>query len=123
MQARNRDNSYQLGIAILLEDNKHNATLIYYASWKYRRITGSALAAEVYAFAAGFDYAINLAHDVSDILGRDIPVMIFTDSKCLFDTITKSSPVSEKRLLIDISALREAYNSEELTNVAHVESK
>ncbi len=49
--------------------------------------------------------------------------VVFTDSKCLFDTITKLSTVSEKRLLIDIAAIREAYTNGDLTNVAHVSSK
>lgn len=48
--------------------------------------------------------------------------LLFTDSKCLFDTITKLSTVSEKRLLIDIAAIREMYTKGELSNVAHVSS-
>ncbi len=48
---------------------------------------------------------------------------MFTDSKSLFDTITKQTTVSEKRLLIHIAAIRETYSSGELANVAHVASK
>lgn len=49
--------------------------------------------------------------------------MIITDSKSLFDTITKLSSVSEKRLSIDIAALREAYIIQDMKNFAHVSSK
>ena len=48
---------------------------------------------------------------------------MFTDSKSLFDTITKLSTIAEKRILIDVAAIRQSYSSGELTNVAHVLSK
>ena len=121
--ATNKDNSSQLGMVVLLKDKDDNAALIHYTSWKCRRVTRSILAAEVHAFAACFDYCITLAYDLSAILAFHVPVLMFTDSKCLFDTITKLSTVSEKRLLIDISALRESYACGELTNVAHVSSE
>ena len=46
-----------------------------------------------------------------------------TDSKSIFDTITKLSRVAEKRLIIDISALRQSYSSSEITNIGHVLSE
>ena len=48
--------------------------------------------------------------------------LIFTDSKCLFDTIIKLISVSEKRLLVDIAAIKENHTSGDLSNVAHVAS-
>ncbi len=81
------------------------------------------LGAEVHAFSHCLYSVLALSHDLSAILQRKAPTVIFTDSKCLFDTITKLSTVSEKRVLIDISAIREAYSNGDLTNVAHVASK
>ena len=52
----------------------------------------------------------------------DVPIVLFTDSKCLFDTITKMSTVSEKRLMIDISALRQSYARGEVFNIGHISS-
>ena len=43
-----------------------------------------------------------------------------TVSKSIFDTITKLSSIYEKRLLADISALRESYISGEIQNIGHV---
>jgi len=57
------------------------------------------------------------------MVDREIPVLIMTDSKSLFDTITKLTTVSEKRLLIDIAAIRETYRTGDLTNVAHVSTE
>ena len=48
---------------------------------------------------------------------------MYTDSKCVFDTIANLSTVTEKRLLIDISVIGESYNTGELSNVAYVASK
>ncbi len=57
------------------------------------------------------------------MLYRKVATVVFTDSKCLFDSITKLSTVSEKRLLIDIAAIRENYFNGDLTNVADVASR
>ncbi len=43
---------------------------------------------------------------------------MFTDSKSIFDTITKLTTVSEKRMLIDIAPIREIYTNGDLSNVA-----
>ena len=69
------------------------------------------------------DYSLALAHDLSTFSGCKVQTVLYTDSKCLFDTITKLSTVSEKRLLIDIAAIRETYTNGDLSNVAHVASK
>ncbi len=77
----------------------------------------SVLVAEVHAFSHCLNFVIALAHDLSAILQRKVSLVVFTDSKCLFDTITKLSTVSEKRFLIDIAAIGEAYTTGDLTNV------
>ena len=69
------------------------------------------------------DYCQVLAHDLESITGRKFPVHLMTDSKSIFDTITKLSGVSEKRLMIDISALRQAYSTGEISNIGHVLTK
>lgn len=48
---------------------------------------------------------------------------MYTESKSLFDTITKLSAISEKRMLIDVAAIRRSYTNDELTNVADVLSR
>ena len=45
---------------------------------------------------------------------------MLTDSKSLFDVITKYSHTAEKRLMIDITSVRDAYNMEEISNVGFV---
>ena len=121
--AGNADLSSQLGMIILLCDNKHRCAIIHYNSWKCQRVTRSVLAAEVHAFASCFDFAFAVKHDLERMIGGEVPIVMFTDSKCLFDTITKLSKMTEKRLLIDIAALRESYVKGELFNVGHISSE
>ena len=121
--ASNADLSSQLGFVVLLKDKNDKACIIHYGSWKCQRVTRSVLGAETFAFAFTLDFCLVFSHDLSSMLGKRIPVLIFTDSKCLFDTITKLSTVAEKRLLIDIATIRESYSTGDLTNVAHILSK
>ncbi len=101
--ASNADISSQLGFIVLL-NAKTIMPLIYTADG------GSVNASpvlEVYSFSHCLDFVLVLAHDLSSMLGRKIYTVLFTDSKCPFDTITKLSTVAEKRFLIDIASIRE----------------
>lgn len=51
------------------------------------------------------------------ILGQTLPLMMFINSKQLFDVITRATDTSEKRLTIDISAGKKSYNNSEIWNV------
>ena len=121
--AGNSDHSSQLGLVIVLKDNKERASLVHYVSWKCRRVTRSILAAEVHAFAACLDCCITLAHDLKKMLGRDLKVALMTDSKSLFDTVTKLTAALEKRLLINIFSIREAFQKGDIFNIAHISSE
>ncbi len=68
-------------------------------------------------FLRGFDNAYIIKHDLERILNSRIPPSMYTDSKQIFDVVTRASYTTEKRLAIDISAAREAYNRGEISNV------
>ncbi len=100
-----------------------NANVIHYSSWKSPRVVRSSSAAEVYALTTFFDYCLAFAQDLSFILGKEIPVYLITDSKSLFDTVTKLTSITEKRLLIDVSSIRQSYYSSEIRKIGHVRSE
>jgi len=81
------------------------------------------MAGEVYAFSSGLDYGFMLKHDLECIYKQSIPMTLLSDSKQMFDVITKASHTTERRLMIDIAASREAYNRGEISNVGLVLSE
>ena len=113
--ANNVDNTSQLGYLICLIDASGNANIIHYASQKCKRITRSVLAAELYAMVLGFDNAFVIHHVLCQILSRKVALKIYTDSRCLFDSLTTLNQTTEKRLLIDLSMLREGHENRAIT--------
>ena len=107
----------QLGYLILLTDEKGTANIIHYASNKCKRVTRSVLAAELHAFVLAFDYAYVLKDMITEIIGRELDLIAYIDSKTLFDVVAKDSNTTEKRLQIDIHALRENYSNKELKSL------
>lgn len=54
------------------------------------------------------------------MLGRNILLLMVTDSKVLFDFITGNQYTTEKRLMVDIAAVREAYNDGVIENIGFI---
>ena len=106
--ATNEDHSSQLGYVILLRNANDRCHFLDFASKKCKRVVRSIMAGEIYAFAEGFDCAYAIKHTMERIYGRRIPITMLTYSKQRFDVITKASQTTEKRLLIDIAAAKEA---------------
>lgn len=84
--------------------------------------TRSALASECRAFADAFDYYYLLKYDIEQLLHQRIPIQMFTDSKFQFDIIIHASMISERRLMIDISTTREAYERHAVIDIRLIAS-
>lgn len=119
----NLDLSSQLGYIIFLTDASSNVIPIHFKSYKSKRLCRSVLAAEVIAFADVFDCAFTLSNEISSLLNRNINLDIFTDSKSLFDIISKGSKTSEKRLMLDVAAAREGFKTQDISNIGLVKSE
>lgn len=120
--ANNRDLSTQLGHIVLLVDRHGNSAPLIFKSYKSRRITRSAMAGEVIAFADMSDAAVTLSKELGRVLSRRISIQLLTDSKCLFDVISKGSRTSEKRLMLDIAAAREQFRNKDVSDIGLVRS-
>ena len=85
-------------------------------------MTRSVLSAEVIAFADLFDDAFALRSQIEHALGLSVPIHMLTDSKSLFDIISKGSRTNEKRIMLDTHATRSAYQMKEFSNIGFVRS-
>lgn len=121
--ADNPDLSTQLGCLILLCDKYGKCNVLHFSSYKSRRVVRSVLGSETYAFTDGMDFALILKKDIEDMIQKKIGIRIFTDSKSLFDAITKNSVTTEKSLMIDVQAMREAYERMEVSDLAWIKSE
>lgn len=116
----NDDLSSQIAYIIILCDGEGHAHILDYSSKKSKRVVRSIMGGEVYAFADAFDKAFVIRKDMENTLGVKLPLHMFTDSKQLFDAMTKGQQTTEKRLMIDISAAREAYRKFDISRVGLV---
>ena len=126
--ANNKDLSSQIGYLIILanestgEEQFHiKGNLIHWSSTKSKRVTRSVLASEIYGMVAGTDmaYAINTTIKmVTDQFNFPaIPTIVCTDSYSLYECLVKLGTTKEKRLMIDIMAIRQSYERRELQEI------
>ena len=121
--ANNLDLTSQLGIMILLTDSSGSANVLHFNSYKSKRVVRSVLGGETYAFADAFDISFTIRHDLRNTLQKDIKLTLLTDSMSLFKVIVNSSITTEKRLMIHISAVREAYERSDMDYIGWIPSK
>jgi hypothetical protein len=62
----------------------------------------------------GFDLAFYVKATLDLVLNTDVPLVICTDSKSLYDCLVKLGTTQEKRLMIDVMCIREAYERREI---------
>lgn len=115
------DTQCQLGFILFPMDDTNHGSIIQFSSHKARRVTRSSFAGETIALADAFDNVFLLQHDLQRILGKPVPILVMTDSKLLFDVITGNRTTSEARQMVDVAAVREAYNQQIIPNVALID--
>ena len=77
---------------------------------KCKRVTRAVLASELYSIVAGVDAAISFSTTFALICRQleidNFPVVLYIDSFSLYKCLVKLSTIKEKRLIINIMALR-----------------
>eukprot|EP00171_Calliarthron_tuberculosum_P021336 IDg21336t1 len=113
----NHDLSTEIGYIFFLADSTGSSAPIVFKYYKSKRVVRSAMAGEVIAFSDFFDRAETLAAEISDMLGKRIPVQLLTESKNLFDVIFKASRTSEKRTTLYIAAASEGFRDKMISDI------
>ncbi|KAM4067772.1 polyprotein [Hirsutella rhossiliensis] len=117
----------QLGFVIVLANEEQSpadftirGNVLHWSSTKSKRVTRSVLASEIYGMVQGFDMAIVIATTLQAIVKQlDLPrlLIVCTDSYSLYECLVKLGTTKEKRLMIDIMALRQSYEQREMAEI------
>jgi len=81
------------------------------------------MGSEIHGLLYGFDAAFVAEEILEGILGRTIHIDCFVDSNTLFNLISKTAPILEKRLQIDVYAIRESHERGELRTLSWIPGK
>jgi hypothetical protein len=77
--------------------------------------------------AHGVDIAIAIGSTLNVIMDRlslpHVPILVCTDSLSLYECLVKLGTTKEKRLMIDIMALRETYERGELKDIRWIDRR
>ena len=128
--ANNKDQSSQIGYVIGIgnedpDDTTNKFTIagniLHWSSTKCKRVTRSVLASEIYGMVSGFDLAYVINHTVTTICKQlgfpSMPLILCTDSYSLYQCLVQLGTTNEKRLMIDIMALRQSYEAREIDEI------
>lgn len=128
--ANNKDLSSQIGYVIVIANEYETdvkneflikGNIVHYSSTKCKRVTRAVLASELYAMVQGIDMGIALSTTLDLISNQvdieSIPTVVCTDSFSLYECMVKLGTTKEKRLMIDIMAIRESYERREITEM------
>ena len=129
--ANNEDLTSQAGYLVFMTSPDTSVTstshcsLLDWSSKRIRRVTRSTIASECLALTDAVDHAIYVNALWSNLTGmNNIPIHAYTDNKSLVESLFSDKQVlTEKRLLIDIAALRESVTNGVIGNVSHVVTK
>jgi hypothetical protein len=126
--ANNKDLSSQIGYIIVFGNEKKDnesfelsGNVVYWSSIKCKRVTRSVLASEVYGMANGVDMAIAIESTLNTITKRlefsSVPIVVYTNSFSLYEYLVKLGTTKEKRLIINIMALKQAYEQKNVFEI------
>ena len=105
-----KDGGSQGGHIVFISDSKGTCAPISWSSKKIKRVARSTLGAETLSAVDALDSAYLVAKiltELVDLNEREIATSLFTDNKSLYDALNTSNLLLDKRLRVDISALRE----------------
>lgn len=128
--ANNKDFTSQIGYIIVIANELQpklpnefmlKGNIVHWSSIKCKRITRSVLASELYAMVHGVDITIAISTTLKIITQQlklnDMLIIVCTDSFSLYECMVKLGTTREKRLMIDIMAIRQSYERRELTEI------
>ena len=103
------------GMVVFLADNSGNMSPVTWRSNKIRRVVRSTLAAECLALQEGIEEALYVRHMLCEILNlqeSSVQVHAYIDSRSLLEALRSTKLVDDRRLRIDIGAIKQSVERE-----------
>jgi hypothetical protein len=69
---------------------------------KYKRVTRSILASKLYSIAHGFNIGGLVKSIINKVLEIEVLLIIYTNSKSLYEYLVKLGTIREKQLIINV---------------------
>ena len=109
------DGGSQGGYIVFLADKTGQLSPITWASRKLRRVCRSTITAETMATLDTIDVCAWLSSMFREVLDVEVlKTVVRTDNKSAYDAINSTTAVEEKRLRVDIAAIRECVGNNEV---------
>ena len=108
------------GNIIFIVGENNRCCPISWCSNKIKRVVKSTIAAEALSLVNGLDNAFYVGCLLSKIIfpqqkENGIPIISYIDNKSLFENVHATTLVSEKRLRVDLAAIQQMVNKDEVT--------
>ena len=111
-----RDGSSQGGMIVFLKGKNGKISPLSWASRKIKRVCRSTLTAETLALLEVSETCLWLSHIINELLDDSLETTeIFTDNQSLYEAAHSTTAVEEKRLRVDIAAIRQSISRKEFT--------
>ena len=115
------------GHIIFLKGENGKCCPISWSTKKIRRVVKSTIAAEALSLVDGLDTAFYVGSIITEILYRGancnkIPINCYIDNRSLYENLHSTKSVNEKRLRIDIAAVKEMMQKGEISKVKWIEA-
>jgi hypothetical protein len=109
------------------ESFEFTGNIIHWSSVKCKRITRSVLASKVYAMAEGVNIAIAIGTTINRIITKlgapSVPIVVCTNFLFLYECFVKLGTIKKKKLMIDIMAIRQAYERQKMLNIRWINNR
>ena len=95
------------GRVVFLRDGMNSSCTLSWKCNKIKRIVRSTLAAEALSLQEGIEESLYLQTLIEELINVKIPVSAYIDNKSTLDAIHSTKFVDDKRLVVDIAAMKE----------------
>ncbi len=119
--ANNKDLSSQIVYILILADASNKANIVHWSSTKCKKVTRNILTSKLYGIAHSFNVGAKIKSTLDKVLQVNLPLILCTNSKSLYNCLVWLGTTQEKRLIIDVMCFRQAYERRQITKVKWID--